>query len=350
MKKIACILLIVVLLSASCCLAQEREISLTQVGDRWVAQMFAMDTFIQATIYTPTLDGEHVTNVMRNVSRLESLFSTTDAASEISMINAADGEKRSVSEDTGAVLQIAAEISNETGGAFDVTAYPLVKAWGFTQSEYRVPDAEEIASLLEKVDYRKVTLCDQTVLVPSGMEIDLGGIAKGYTGDVLTTALRENGVESALLSLGGNIALVGRKPDGSLWKVGVRDPLNTDENIGYIQVEDTNVITSGGYERYFKDENGDIWWHIIDPKTGYPARNGLISVTVIGKNGAKCDALSTALFVMGTDAASTYLSMQTDVEAILICEDGSLRITDGLQGNFTPMGAYQAQEIQWICR
>lgn len=350
MKKIISLLLILAMLTAPSGLAEEQEITLTNSSDRWIAQTFAMDTFIQATIYDTSLQTEEVAEIMQNVSRLESLFSATDPKSEVSAINASEGKTVVLSSDTLSILQTATVISSNTDGAFDVTAYPLVKAWGFTQSEYRVPDAEEIGSLLKLVGYERITLSENTVSIPAEMEIDLGAIAKGYTGDVLVAALREKGTNSALLSLGGNIALVGNKPDGSLWKIGVRNPLNSSENVGYVQVADTNVITSGGYERYFEDEDGNVWWHIIDPKTGYPANSGLISVTVIGRNGTQCDALSTALFVMGADKASVYLESQTDVEAILIRENGGLIITDGLDGNFTPLGEYQNREIEWIRR
>lgn len=350
MKKICCILLALILLAAQCCLAEENDMTLANSGDRWTAQLFAMDTFIQATIYSPSLQTEEIEGIMQNVFRLEALFSTTDPNSEVSAINAGEGKDISVSPDTLAVLQTALEISYDTDGAFDITAYPAVKAWGFTQSAYRVPTEDEIASLLERIDFERISISDGTVSIPAGMEIDLGGIAKGYTGDVLVSALREKGVGSALLSLGGNIAVIGRKPDGSLWKIGVRDPLNSSQNIGYVQIEDANIITSGGYERYFEDDDGNIWWHIIDPDTGYPTKSGLVSVTVIGKNGAQCDALSTALFVMGADKAAAYLCMQTDVEAILVRDDGGLLITEGLENNFTPMGEYQNRPIEWILR
>lgn len=350
MKKIILILLVIVTLTARFCFAEEQQIILTNSGDSWTAQMFAMDTFMQATIYAPSLTEEEVADVMGNVSRLEALFSTTEPNSEISKINAAEGKPITVSPDTLAALQTATEISIDTDGAFDITAYPLVKAWGFTQSEYRVPGADEIENLLGCVDYGQILISDNAVYVPREMEIDLGGIAKGYTGDVLTAALREKGVDSALLSLGGNIAVIGSRPDGSLWRIGIRDPLNVSENIGYVQVENTNIITSGGYERCFEDNEGNVWWHIIDPETGYPAKNGLISVTVIGEHGAQCDALSTALFVMGTDTAVEYLVNQTDVEAILIREDGSLLITEGLKSSFVPLGEYQNRQIEWICR
>lgn len=328
--------------------AEEAALTLTPAQDCWTAQLFAMDTFMQLTVYDPSLPQQDLAEVMDNVLRLEKLLSATEPTSEVSALNASWGAVQPVSSDTRTLLQTALAVSAETQGAFDVTAFPLVKAWGFTQSAYRVPQQDELTELLEQVDYRKVLISDEGVLLPEGMQIDLGGIGKGYTGDVVMQALREKGVTSALMSLGGNIAVLGRKTDGSLWKIAVRDPQDTTQNIGYVQVEETNVVTSGGYERYFEDEDGNIWWHIIDPETGYPARNGLLSVTVIGPGGARCDALSTALFVMGTDEAMAYLRGQTEVDAILIDETGRLIMTSGLRDRFTLMGANANREIVWI--
>lgn len=349
MRRLLCALCAFALLLAGT-RARAEEIVLTEGSDRWSAQTFAMDTLIQATIYAPELTREEVLEVMGNLSRLERLLSVTEPNSEISALNRAEGEAVQLSEETLLLLQTAAEVSKETGGAFDVTAYPLVKAWGFTQVEYRVPDGEELRGLLEQVGYERLVFSEGAVRAEGQTQVDLGGIAKGYAGDVLTRALRERGVKSALLSLGGNIAVIGGKPDGSAWKIGVRDPQNTEENLGYVEVKDANVVTSGGYERYFEDEDGNLWHHIIDPATGYPARSGLLSATVIGENGAVCDALSTALFVMGPEKAADYLAGRTDVEAILVCEDGRLLLTEGLKECFTPLGSAGGRTTEWICR
>ena len=182
------------------------------------------------------------------------------------------------------------------------------------------------------MDYRQIRLMGFKATLPDGMEIDLGSVAKGYTGDVLSAFLKENGVTSAMLDLGGNIQTVGSKPDGSSWRVGIRDP-EGDGNLGVVEVVNQAVITSGGYERYF-EEDGVRYWHILDPQTGFPARSGLLSVTIIGECGAVCDSLSTALFVMGLDDALDHWRQYRDFEAVFVSEDGSVTITAGLEDGF----------------
>ena len=174
-----------------------------------------------------------------------------------------------------------------------------------------------------------------TAAIPDGVEIDLGSVAKGFTGDVLTGLLKEYGVESAMLDLGGNIQTVGLKPDGSLWRVGVQDP-DGDGILGVVEAAELAVITSGGYERYF-EQDGVRYWHIIDPDTGAPARSGLASVTVAGESGAVCDALSTALFVMGRESAVAFWRQYRDelrFELVLVDDDGSVTVTAGLEDSF----------------
>ena len=158
-----------------------------------------------------------------------------------------------------------------------------------------MPDQDTIDELLSAVDYRNIHLKGSSVTIEDGVQIDLGAVAKGYIGDEVADLLREQDVTSALINLGGNVQTIGTKPDGSLWRIGVRNPF-ADGNLGVLQVEDMAVVTSGGYERYFTDEAGNTYWHIIDPKTGYPADSGLVSVTVAASEGKRCDALSTALF------------------------------------------------------
>lgn len=167
------------------------------------------------------------------------------------------------------------------------------------------------------------------------MEIDLGAVTKGYTGDRICELLREAGVASAILDLGGNIQTIGSKPDGSSWRVAIQDP-ERDGILGVLAVEDRAVVTSGGYERYFVDDGGNLWWHIMDPATGYPAQNGLISVTVTGREGLRCDALSTALFILGPDRAVEFWRDHRDFEMALVTDSGQLLLTPELAERFTP--------------
>ena len=194
---------------------------------------------------------------------------------------------------------------------------------------------EEAQALLAHVDYTKIDFDrkQSAVTLPPDMEIDLGSVAKGYTGDQILSLLREADVTSALLNLGGNVQALGSKPDGSPWRIGVQNPLG-DGYIGVLEVTDQAVITSGGYERYFV-EDGKTYWHIIDPATGAPAHSGLISVTIIGGSGLMCDGLSTALFVMGLEDAAQFWRETGNFEAVFVTEDGQITITEGLTDRFS---------------
>lgn len=327
---------------------QEDGITILQTGEQIIAQMFAMDTFIQVTIYDTDLSGEKIREAMQSVRTMESIFSATDPESELYSLNTSGGKTTAVSADLRKLLTFSTEISQETAGCFDVTAYPLIRAWGFTLDTYRIPSEEELGELLPSVDYRNIELSEEGVCLLNGAKVDLGALAKGYTGDILAEQLKNIGVTRAVISLGGNIVVIGQKNDLTGWKIGVRDPIVTSQNIGYLEAGDCHVITSGGYERYFEGEDGRIYWHIIDPKTGYPAENGLISVTVVGESGMICDALSTALFVMGEENAITYYQEHEGFEMILVTEEGALLISQGIADHFT---VYEPdREVITVCK
>ena len=292
---------------------------------------FAMDTVMTLRLYQGG-DGSLLDRAEARVRELEAQWSVTEENSEICALNR--GGRAELSPETAELLGAALDMCRRTDGALDISTYPVLRAWGFTTGEYSVPGGEAIAALLPLVDYGRVALEAGAAALPPGMEIDLGSVAKGYTGDALAALLKQGGADSALLDLGGNIQAVGSKPDGSPWRVAIRDPAG-DGNIGVVEVADQAVVTSGGYERYF-EEDGVRYWHIIDPKTGAPARSGLASVTVVGESGLLCDGLSTALFVMGREGALEHWRQHRDFEAVLVSEDGSVTITAGLEGRFTP--------------
>ncbi len=291
---------------------------------------FAMDTVMTLRLYQGG-DENLLDAAQDRVKELEALLSVTDEASEIHALNRTGTAE--LSPETEQLLRSAVNLCARTGGALDVSVYPVLRTWGFTTGEYAVPDEGTIAALLPLVDYAQITLDGSAASLPEGMEIDLGSVAKGYTGDVLSALLADGGAASALLDLGGNIQAVGAKPDGSPWRVGVRDP-EGDGNIGVVEVVNQAVVTSGGYERYF-EEDGVRYWHILDPATGAPARSGLASVTVVGDSGLTCDGLSTALFVMGLEGALDHWRQHRDFEAVFVSEDGSVTVTAGLEGRFT---------------
>ncbi len=306
---------------------------------------FAMDTAM--TLNVQQADDELIQTCIDRVLILERMFSVTDASSEIARLNA--GDEVVLSEDTRMLLDFALSMCEETGGTLDITMYPVVRAWGFTTGEYRVPDDEELTVLLARVGYAEVSLEGATPEIPGGMMVDLGSVAKGYTSDVLADMLRQNGVTSGLMDLGGNIYCIGSKAGGSAWKIAIRNPLG-EGYAGALVVSDRAVVTSGAYERCFKAGDGTVYGHIFDPQTGYPVDNGILSVTVIGKSGALCDALSTALYVMGPEKASVYLKERTDVDAIILCAEKRIIATQTVGDSFTPLGEFVDWEIEWVER
>lgn len=163
----------------------------------------------------------------------------------------------------------------------------------------------------------------------------------------MAAVLREQGITSALLDFGGNILTIGVKPDGSPWRVGIADP-DTEGTLGVLEIENQSVVVSGGYERYFVGEDGERYWHILDPETGYPAHSGLIQTAIIGDESKLCDALSTATFVMGIDKAVDYWRAYGDFEMILLTEDREIYLTEGLSGAFSLSTGQSDREIHII--
>jgi thiamine biosynthesis lipoprotein len=341
MKKITTLLFLFLITLCGCTNSAESSSEDTKEYSR---DIFAMDTYMYLKAY-----GEHADTALgyssEQILSLEELFSVTSEKSDILAINHSNGEPVSVSDDTIAVLDKAIEIGGKTNGALDVTIYPLLTEWGFTTDTQQVPTDDIIADKLKLIDYTKISVKGNTVQLPDNMQIDFGALAKGYTSDCVTEILKENGVKSALVNLGGNVHAVGTKPDGTLWKVGVQNPFSPSEQVCILEIADKAVITSGNYERFFTDENGRKYWHILDSADGFPADNGLVSVTIVGENGLLCDALSTALFVLGTDKAIDYWRNSADFEMILITDDEKIIYSEGLSDFINFTASYEIEVI-----
>ena len=304
----------------------------------------AMDTVI--SISADGADSLLLDACKTEVFRLENLMSVTKADSDVSQLNTYGTAE--LSPDTASVLRTALNAAQLTDGALDVTLYPVVRAWGFTTGNYRVPKKAEIFTLLKRVGWEKIQLEGDTCTIPEGTMIDLGAVAKGYASDRLAAILRNGGVKSALIDLGGNVYCVGGKADGTDWRVGIRDPEDGSALSAVISVRDRAVVTSGAYERFFTGPDGKVYGHIFDPATGRPSESDLISATVIGTWGVQCDALSTALYVMGREKAEAFLPTLAGIDAILIDDYGRFWVTKGLKDVFTPSGAYQNAKVNWI--
>ncbi|MGN0483765.1 MAG: FAD:protein FMN transferase [Lachnospiraceae bacterium] len=296
---------------------------------------FAMDTYMTLTAY-----GEHaeeaVKEAKKKILELDQKLSIGDTNSEISKVN--KNGKAVVSQEVYDLFQRSRTLSEDTNGAFQPLLEPVMELWGFTSGEYQVPKEQDLKKCLELANLEKVNWKDETceiVFSEKGMKADLGGIAKGYTADEVMRIFREKGVEHAVISLGGNTQTLGEKPDGSAWRVAIENPEEKEKYLGVVEVKNKAVVTSGGYERYF-EKNGKIYHHIIDPQTGYPAENGLISVSIISADGTLADGLSTALYVMGLEKATTYWREHSDeFDAVLETTDGELYVTQGIEKEFT---------------
>ena len=301
----------------------------------YTQDLFAMDTTMTLTAYGDTAE-EAVSSAIVEIQRLDDLFSTNKETSCVSQLNT--NHAAQFSSDAISVLQTARTLYHDTDGAFNIALYPIVKAWGFTTEDYQIPSAETLQTLLHHIDADTIQLDAKSGAVTISdpqTEIDLGGIVKGYTSDQVLNTMQSKGISSAVISLGGNVQTLGTKPDGSLWRVGIQDPNDTEQVLCMVEVADKAVITSGPYQRYFIGEDGVRYHHIMDPETGRPAENGLSSVTIVSDSGILADGLSTALFVMGPEKALQYWKQHAEeFDAVLITENQDIIVTKGLSDSF----------------
>ena len=330
------------LISLALCLAMLLPLAGCGESKQEQAEIFAMDTYMTLTAY-----GKNATaglNAAKSViTSMDSMLDPELETSTTYAINHAEGASVVVPGQVARMLSTAQTVYKQSGGALDLTIYPLIKRWGFVDGKYYVPTDEEISSDLAKRCFDKLTLTSfpssgtYMVQMPSGGELSFASVAKGCASDNAIEAMRQAGVESGIISLGGNVQTLGTKPDGSDWNVAVQDPNDTGDYIGYVSVGETAVITSGSYQRCFT-QNGKLYHHIIDPATGEPAENELQSVTIVCPDGILADCLSTAMFVLGETDALAYWRDHGGFEMILITTDGRVVLTNGLYGKFTPNG------------
>ena len=299
---------------------------------------FAMDTVITVHFYGP--NGQEASGaLLERLRDFERKISLYDPSSEIAQLNAkaGDGEAVALSEDTYGLLEKARQYSLDSGGVFDITVAPLSLLWDVTGENPHVPQEEEILSRRELVDARDRLLDPEhrtARLARQGQSVDLGGIAKGEATRFVFDVMDEYGIENGYVSLGGNMAVRGKYPDtGEDFPFGVRDPRGAgNEYLGIITLDGLTMATTGDYERFFM-EDGVRYHHVLDPRTGYPANGGLISVTVISQDGARADALSTSLFVAGKEEALKHLE-DPGISLILVDEDQNVYLSPSLQGRF----------------
>ncbi|MGN1402817.1 MAG: FAD:protein FMN transferase [Ruminococcus sp.] len=284
--------------------------------------------------------GEHaqdgVEAAFARAEELEQIFSTTIADSEICTVNqtaksaVGTGESISIPEELCTVLETALEYGEKSGGALDCTMGDLIGLWGIGTEYARVPEQEEIQTVLRPDGWNDVVLDTETQSISFETEsvtLHFGAIAKGYISDEMKAALQEAGVESALMSLGGNVMTLGTKPDGSSWNIAITNPFAPDSVIASLTVTDQAAVTSGNYEKYF-EQDGKRYHHILDPKTGAPAESDVVSTTILASKGIDCDALSTATYIMGAEDGMALINTLDGIEAVFVTSDGDIITSD----------------------
>ena len=323
MRKIILLLLAALTLFTAC--AKEK-------GEYYTREIYCMNTVISINVPSDTKAVEGLCNeAVYNIYELESDLSVTMGESDVTKFNQSATEY-APKEDLLTLMQYALDMAKNTDGAYDPTVLPLTELWNITEGGY-LPTDSEVAMALSTVGYGAVSIEDGKLLKSSAVRVDLGSIAKGYALGKTVNQLSEN-IPYGMVSFGGNVGVWGTKPDGSLWEIGIKNPLDTEKIIGKILVSSGYVSVSGDYERYF-EKDGKRYHHIFDPKTGYPADNGIRSVAVYTTDATAGDALSTALFVMGYDKAiELYNSGEYDFEALFVI-DGDIKMTEGMEEMFT---------------
>lgn len=300
---------------------------------------YAMNTVIEQKWYGESADTVY-TGMETKIREIESALSLHLSQSEIAAINENAGvQPVEVSQRTFDLLQRAKELSEQSDGAFDITIAPVVELWGITSDHPHVPTDEELAQAMALMGLEDLVMDEEACtayLTRPGMAIDLGGIAKGWTADQLREYARELGAERGYVSLGGNLMIIGERPDGDPFKFGLRDPQgDASTYLGTVTLEDgCTMATTGGYERYF-EEDGIRYHHVLDPRTGYPADSDLLSVAVISKDGTLADYLSTTLFVQGLEAAKAAAGSE-DYALVMVDQENNVWISGSLRGNFEP--------------
>lgn len=309
-------------------------------GDRPSASVrtgLALGTLVQVRAYARGKQAdEAVREAFARIEEVEALMSANVPSSDVASVNRkAGGLPTRVAGDTLYVVKRATEYGDLSHGRFDAAIGPLVRLWGIGTDHAKVPSPEEIAAARSLVDYRDVEVDESAGTVrlrKAGMALDLGAIAKGFAADRAAEALVKRGVKSAFIDLGGNILVVGSRPDGSPWRVGIQDPWKErGATFAVVPVRNMAVVSSGTYERFF-EQGGRRYHHIIDPDTGYPAETGIVSATVLARHAVDADALSTTVFLLGPSDGMKLITRLAGVEAVVVTDDRQVIISPGLRG------------------
>lgn len=342
MKKITALILAAALLASALCACSFGKGS--PDSDEKSLSFEAMDTFVSVKLNGA--EQETADKIESEIKRLESELSVVNAEGDDNYVYRLnrDGSVKAP-DDVADLARQSLELCKSTNGALDVTVYPFVEEWGFVSKDYKIPSKSRLSELSPLVDYRNVAQSGSELsFKKDGMKLDFGAVAKGCAADRVRGILKDK-ASSAIVNLGGTVLAYGKKQDGSFWRVGIADPDNSASYMGMLSCSDRIIATSGSYERCFTGEDGKTYSHIINPKTGIPVDNGILSVTVISDNGLRSDALSTALFVMGKDGAEKYYSENKDFDFIILTADKKAYVTAGVYDEFKLADGYDYEIV-----
>ncbi|MBU5595505.1 FAD:protein FMN transferase [Amphibacillus sp. MSJ-3] len=298
---------------------------------------FLLGTVVNLSIYDS--DKEYVLEqAFDRIEELENIISDEISSTEVSEINRKAGtEPVQVSDELYYLIEKSIEYGDLSNGSFDITVGPLTNLWRIGFSDARKPDQQEIDQVLPLIDHEKIQLNPEkqsVFLLEEDMQLDFGAIAKGYITDDICKLLADEGVTSAIIDLGGNIFVMGHRPTGDLWTVGIQNPfLARGEIVGRIKVSDQSIVTSGIYERYL-EVDGTQYHHLLDPNTGYPFDNEIAGVTIVSDASIDGDALSTVVFSKGLDQGLDFIESFDGAEAIFVTKDQKIILSSGLVDEF----------------
>ncbi len=303
-----------------------------------ISEFYSLGTLNYLKVYGGNAKKAIEQSILK-LGEIDDKMSVFKEDSEISQINKHAGKQpQIVSKDTFYVIKKALKYCSLSKGAFDITIGPIVELWGIGKKDAGIPGIHEIKEKLKIVNYKDIVIEQETssiYLKNEKQKIDVGGIAKGYAADQVKNIFMKNGIKSALINMGGNIFVLGKKEDGKPFQVGIQNPIKSrGEFVLTISVINKSVVTSGNYERYFTAD-GKRFHHIIDPSTGYPSESEIISATIISDNSIDGDGLSTGLYIMGVHEASKLIEEIKGVDAIFITKNKEVYVTSGMRENFT---------------
>lgn len=310
----------------------------TDGGTKSLEQTFYIyDTIVNIKVFGDKVAQKNMDDIQQMLERMDKEFSRTKQDGELYAVNRAAGKEAvAVSDETLDIVKLSLKYAEEMDGLFDPTIGPLVDLWNIGNGGDHVPPQAEIDKAKAMTNYKDVIVDDKakTVkLAKEGMVLDMGGIGKGYAADRIADYLKEQGLDSAMINLGGSsIIALGNKPNGSPWNIGLQDPdQSRGTQLGTIKIADEVIDASGVYERFFM-QDGVRYHHILDPRTGFPSQNGLKSITIMSPNATDADALSTGVFLMGLEEGMKYIeSLPEKVDAFFITDDNKIYATSGIR-------------------